>query len=781
MKRTLLTTAAGLGVLTAGAAAQGDAPFRRIATFPIFENTDVNNETVAEIVAATADGNTLIYSDSQLEVAGFVDITDPANPQPAGTVALPGEPTSVSVRGGFALVTVNTSPDFVNTSGSLEVIDIATQTIVRSIDLGGQPDSAAVSPDGAYAAIAIENERDEELGNGAPPQLPAGYLVIIDLIGNDPADWVRRDVDLVGVPTLFPDDPEPEFVDINVFNIAAVTLQENNHVALVSLQSGQVLTSFSAGTVDLDGIDIDEEDLIDQTASLQDVPREPDAISWIGPFLLSTADEGDLDGGSRGFTNWSVFGQTVYEAGNTVDQAVARIGHYPESRSANKGNEPESVEYGVFGGERFLFVGSERSSVVFVYRLPGMGLFGVAQPEFVQVLPTGVAPEGLLAIPGRDLFVVACEEDSRDDKIRASIMIYGKTGDGDYPTIVSADRNPSGAPIPWGALSGLAVDRSDPDTLYTVHDSYYAKSRAYVIDNSVSPAVITEELPLVDSFGRVAMAFDRIKAVLPNTPDFDPSALINSDGTVNIDLEGIATSQSQGVFWAVSEGAGNLVGGVSDPNDRPFETPNLLLRLERNVAGDALDITSVIGVPFDIALGQLRFGLEGVAEGADGAVYVAFQRAWTEAGDPSHLTRIGRFEPSTRQWTFAYYPLDAVASPFGGWVGLGDLSPLADGRIAVLERDNQGGTDAAVKCIYTIDPASVTFVPTGQTLPTLTKTLQSDLLADGVFDALAGFVFEKLEGLAVLPNGDAIINNDNDGVEDNSGETRNILIPGLIQ
>ena len=86
-----------------------------------------------------------------------------------------------------------------------------------------------------------------------------------------------------------------------------------------------------------------------------------------------------------------------------------------------------------------------------------------------------------------------------------------------------------------------------------------------------------------------------------------------------------------------------------------------------------------------------------------------------------------------------------------------------------------------MKRVYTIDPASVTFVPTGQPIPTLTKTLESDLLADGVFDALAGFVFEKLEGLAVLPNGDAIINNDNDGVDDNSGETRNIVVPGLIQ
>ena len=168
---------------------QSSQHFQRIATFPVYLNTSVDDETVAEIVAATPDGNTLVYTDSETEKLGFVDITDPANPRPAGAVDLPGEPTAVSVRGNFALVGVNTSADFVDTSGELVVIDIQARTIVRSLDLGGQPDSVAVSPDGQYAAVAIENERDEDLGDGEPPQLPAGFLVIVDLVGDDAANW----------------------------------------------------------------------------------------------------------------------------------------------------------------------------------------------------------------------------------------------------------------------------------------------------------------------------------------------------------------------------------------------------------------------------------------------------------------------------------------------------------------------------------------------------------------------------------------------------------------
>ena len=102
-------------------------------------------------------------SDAAREVLGFVDIKDPSYPVAGGTLDVGGEPTSVSVKGGYALVAVNTSPDFVSPSGSLLVVDIATKTIYRTIDLGGQPDSVAISPDKDYAAIAIENERDGAL------------------------------------------------------------------------------------------------------------------------------------------------------------------------------------------------------------------------------------------------------------------------------------------------------------------------------------------------------------------------------------------------------------------------------------------------------------------------------------------------------------------------------------------------------------------------------------------------------------------------------------------
>lgn len=37
-----------------------------------------------------------------------------------------------------------------------------------------------------------------------------------------------------------------------------------------------------------------------------------------------------------------------------------------------------------------------------------------------------------------------------------------------------------------------------------------------------------------------------------------------------------------------------------------------------------------------------------------------------------------------------YYPLDAVKSVYGGWVGLSDIAPTGAGNFLLVERDNQG-------------------------------------------------------------------------------------------
>ncbi len=736
----------------------GDRYFERVATFPVFENTSVDTDTVAEIVAAARDGTLLVYTDGENGAIGLVDITDPTAPAAEGNVMVGGEPTSVAVFGDYALAAVNTSPSFTAPSGELAIIDLATRRIVRTLVLPGQPDAVAVSPDGRYAAIAIENERDEDVAvdgiEGGLPQAPAGALAIIDLLG-EPADWALRTVELTGLNIPFAADPEPEYITINALNVAAVTLQENNAVALVFLPTGRVIRAFEAGTVDLTAIDVEENSRIELTGSQMQVPREPDGIAWVSPFVLATADEGDLFGGSRGFTLFGNRGRVLSTSGSTLDQAAVRLGHYPEDRSENKGSEPENVayaRYGRLGNDRLLFVGAERSNLLFVYEVDPLG-----HVEPLQILPTGVAPEGILPIPSRDLLVVAAEADDRDDKIRSSLTIYRRSAQRPaYPTLASAD-TAAGTPIAWGALSGLAVDPATPRFAWSVADSFYAQSRIFRLDLDATPALLDTAITLTDP-AKLLAAIDA---------EFD-AALVNADDTVNLDLEGIALA-SAGGFWLASEGAGT----VGD-DDQPVESPNLLLQVDASGA-----ISRVVRLPASVEARQRRFGFEGVAE-ADGFIYVAFQRAW--ANDPADRARIGRFDPATNHWAFYYYPLEAPTSPNGGWVGLSDLTSLGNGRFAVIERDNQAGADARIKRLSTfsadgLTPLADPAAGITPTFPVLAKSEAVDLVP--ALTATGGVVLEKIEGLAAIGE-DALIVNDNDGVNDSSGETQLLRLEAVF-
>lgn len=747
---TALAIASALNISPALAEDGHGDVFSRIATFPVFLNTAIDQPTVAEIVAASEDGNILVYTDSKGGNIGFVDIADPAHPQPLGTVAVGGEPTSVAIVGNYALVAVNTSPSFVAPSGKLLVVNIATHSIVSTIDLGGQPDAVAISPDRRYAAVVIENQRDEELGDGAPPQTPAGYLTIVDLVGG-PGGWTTRKVNLTGLPgMLYAADPEPEYVAINHNNVAVVTLQENNHIALVNLATGKVVDHFSAGTVNLDRIDTNENDLIELNSSLTSVPREPDGVTWISNSEFATADEGDLNGGSRGFTIYDTSGTVRYAAGNSVEHTIVRHGHYPEDRSENKGNEPENVAAARYGKDNLLFVGSERASVVLVYQM-----MNPLKPKLLQVLPSAVKPEGLLTIPQRKLLVVASEEDARDDKIRAALTIYRQGAQATYPTVISKNRA-GGTPIPWGALSGLAADPQKKRTVYAIHDSFYDKSRIFVMDAHNEPAVIRKEIVLHDAMGKLAAV---------------QASMVNGDGTVHLDPEGIAVSDDGG-FWIVSEG-----GGTVGDAQRPFETLNLLLKIGKDGV-----IERVVTLPAAVNARQVRFGFEGVTSvgtGQNEVIYVAFQREW--AGDPKGKVRIGRYTTATGAWNFYYYPLDRPTSANGGWVGLSELTAVGDDEFIVVERDDQSGADAVIKRIYKFSVANLNpMVDEGGIpgFPVVSKHLVHDLMPD--LKATGGQVLEKIEGLTVLHNGDVLVVNDNDGVKDSNGETRLLRLEKLL-
>ena len=698
--------------------ANADQMFNRIASFAVADNLPADIEkttpTSSEIITVSEDGNTLVYSDSPLGAVGFIDITDAKAPKAGGIVKIDGEPTSVVVAGGKVLAGVNTSENYTNPSGNLTVIDLATTKIEASCDLGGQPDSVALSADKSFLAIAIENERDENLNDGVILQMPSGNLKIVPLVAGVPDCSAITTVELTGLAAVAPEDAETEFVDINGLGEIVVTLQENNHIAVVNGKTGEIVSHFPAGSVTLENVDTRKDGKLSFTGKQENVLREPDSAKWLDDNRFVVANEGDYEGGARGFTIFSKNGEVLYESGPSFEYEIANLGHYPEHRN-KKGAEPEGLATGTFGQDRLIFVGSERGSLVGVYRDTG------AEPEFIQALPSGIGPEGLIAIPSRNLFVTANETDLVEDgAARSHVMIFERAeGLAAYP-MITAKLTDEGTPLGWGALSALAAS-DEAGKLFAASDSVYSSQPSiFTIDATQSPALITG------------------KTIVTR----------NGDPVQKIDIEGLV-ADGEGGFWLANEGdAAKLV-------------PHALIHVN-----DKGEIKQEVGLPVELLAGQTRFGLEGITttgEGDELTLVMAVQREWGD--DPKGQTKLLAYKPKAKEWTAVRYPLEAVET---GWIGLSEIT-AHDGKLYVIERDNQIDANAKVKRIYSVSLDAFRPAKLGGDLPVVEKALVRDLMAD--LEAGNGYAVDKVEGFAIDKNGDAFVVTDNDGVDDSSGET----------
>ena len=274
------------------------------------------------------------------------------------------------------------------------------------------------------------------------------------------------------------EDVEPEFVTISEdSHYAWVSLQENNGLARVDLNSKTIDDILPLGFKDYslpkNAIDVSDED---DRVQLNTWPvfgmYQPDAIaaySVNGLSYIITANEGDArdydgfseeervedleldthafpnaeklqmkdqlgrleitatlgdtdnDGayealysyGARSFSIWDgLSGEQIYDSGNELEKVVIAAGWYDDGRSDAKGVEPEGVVLGTIGHHTVAFIGLERVDAVAVYDVTNP-----YRPQFLQLLESGDAPEGLVFVSAADspndksLFIVSSEDD----------------------------------------------------------------------------------------------------------------------------------------------------------------------------------------------------------------------------------------------------------------------------------------------------------------------------------------------------------------------------------
>lgn len=484
-----------------------------------------------------------------------MDISDPEAPTALGHLPLKGEPTSVAMMGDTILVAIDRG----QFQGELRLVDLQSRETVSVLSLQGQPDCLVISPDRRFAVVALENEAKEQF-----PEAPPGFVEIFTMEG-EPSGWERRRVTLENLDMFEASDPEPEYLDINDDNLAAMVLQENNHIVLIDLEAAKVVGEFSAGEKALVGVDVRDDHRIELSERSAAVPREPDSVAWCSAGII-TANEGDYRGGSRSFTIFDTLGSVLFDSGSQTEEIAVQLGHYPDHRSEARGTEPESVSVATYGDTEYIFIGLERANLVLVYSLKK----GTSEPSFVQALATGPGPESVLPIPQRELLLIGSEADFPQDDLRSHIGLYHyQEGKPEFPCLRSDG-------LAWGALSGLTADPKDESILYSISDKGLRPNRIFRIEPSAPGPNLSLECQISDREGQ----------------------------PTEYDLEGIAAS-SDGGFWLVAEGGDNKA--------------DTLLRVGKD--GQVLE---ELAVPPQDAEPTTKHRLAGVAEVA-GKVYLVHQ------------------------------------------------------------------------------------------------------------------------------------------------------------
>jgi hypothetical protein len=286
--------------------------------------------------------------------------------------------------------------------------------------------------------------------------------------------------------------------------------------------------------------------------------------------------------------------------------------------------------------------------------------------------------------------------------------------------MIAASLTDAGTPLGWGALSALAAGDT-PGKLYGASDSVYANAPSiFEIDATKAPALIS---------GKTVV-----------TRDGHPAQ--------KLDIEGLV-ADGEGGFWLANEG------------DPAKLVPHAILHVDDKGA-----IRQEIGFPMELLAHQTRFGLEGITtlgEGDELTLVMAIQREW--ADDPKGQVKLLAYKPKAKEWSAVRYPLEAADA---GWMGLSEIT-AHDGKLYILERDNQIGENARVKRVYSVALDAFKPAKLGGELPVVEKTLVRDLMDD--LKSTGGYVIDKVEGFAIDRNGEAFVVTDNDGVDDSSGET----------
>ena len=258
------------------------APGAALSLAPIGTyETGIFDESAAEIVTYHAASQRVLTVNAQSGQIDVLDISDPTEPVKVASVDGGAGTTinSVDVRAdGLAVATVE--PATKTDAGTLLFFDAAAEQPVAlgEVAVGALPDMVTITADGAYALVANEGEPAEDYsvdpeGSVSVVSLPETVTAATD------ADVRTADFRAYNAPGALPEgvrvfgpegtestvaqNLEPEYITVQG-GTAYVSLQENNALAVVDVETATVTDILPLGTVDHSVVPLDVSDRDDQ-------------------------------------------------------------------------------------------------------------------------------------------------------------------------------------------------------------------------------------------------------------------------------------------------------------------------------------------------------------------------------------------------------------------------------------------------------------------------------------------------------------------------------------
>lgn len=191
------------------------------------------------------------------------------------------------------------------------------------------------------------------------------------------------------------------------------------------------------------GLEFDEGDCLAYTDEVKVEDLTAEAGSMLEDLQMNgeaddlrvTTGMGDADGdgeydaaytyGARSFTIWDQNGLVVFDSGDDLERITASVHgaqfnngddeNEGDSRSENKGPEPEAVTVGMIGDRTYAFVGTERMGGIFVYDITNP--YDVQFAEYVinRNLTEGLTAGDVIGDLAPESLVFVSAEDSPSD------------------------------------------------------------------------------------------------------------------------------------------------------------------------------------------------------------------------------------------------------------------------------------------------------------------------------------------------------------------------------